>query len=66
MFADADGRAHGRVYEDAGDGFAHLAGEFRETRIEARTEAGEVLFDVEGRGRFVAPERRRVVYAHAP
>jgi alpha-glucosidase len=37
---DADGRAEGLLYEDAGDGFGHERGEFRLTRFAARRAAG--------------------------
>ena len=38
VFADEDGRATGRWYEDSGDGFAYLGGAFCDRRLELRVE----------------------------
>ncbi len=43
---DAAGRAEGRLYEDAGDGFGHLEGGYRLTTFAATSEEGRVRVDV--------------------
>lgn len=57
---DASGRAEGRLYEDAGEGYGHTRGEFRRTRFTAETAGGvlRVRAVVED-GDWPEPEGRR-------
>jgi alpha-glucosidase len=43
---DAEGRAEGRLYEDAGDGFGYLEGDYRLTTFAATSDQGRVRVDV--------------------
>ncbi len=55
---DADGRAEGFLYEDAGEGYGYQRGEFRLTRYEARVEGRNARVQSEiVEGGWPAPER---------
>ena len=48
---DADGRAEGMLYEDAGEGYGNRAGDFRRATFRAKTKDGKIVVsvaDVEG------------------
>lgn len=55
---DAEGRAWGELYEDAGDG--PPSGPSRRTRWSARTEGGELVLETEHEGAFVPAPRRQI------
>jgi len=44
---DAEGRAEGRLYEDAGDGFGYRHGDFTEYRMSAVTEGKKVTVNIQ-------------------
>ena len=59
---DADGRASGVLYEDAGDGYGYREGEYRVTRFDAVRDGDAVTVDgsvIEGE--WARPDRRIVV-----
>jgi alpha-glucosidase len=59
---DETGHAGGRVYEDAGDGYDHLAGEYRLARYTATQSGTEVTVEVaEVEGQMAAPSRQVVI-----
>lgn len=43
---DADGRAEGRLYEDAGDGFAYREGDYRLTTFKASRDTGKTVVTI--------------------
>lgn len=56
---DADGHAEGMLYEDAGDGYGHKAGDFRRTTFRAKTKDGKSVVrvaDVEGKRQPECPD----------
>jgi len=56
---DANGEAEGELYEDAGEGFGYLMGEYLETEYEARVENGRVVVRIAGvEGKMDRPDRR--------
>ena len=60
VFPDASGRASGVLYEDAGEGHAHRAGDWRETTFEAVVEESEMRLEQREYGDF-DPGPRRIV-----
>lgn len=55
---DAQGRASGTLYEDAGDGFGYRKGEFRRTQFWARQSQGTLRLTVKkAEGKWALPER---------
>ncbi len=57
---DADGRAAGSLYEDAGDGYGYQHGQFRRTRFTAETRHGRLIVKIAGEeGRWQPPANRR-------
>jgi len=59
---DAHGKARGRLYEDAGEGFGYLSGDYLLTTYAAEERDGKVEVRVEGvEGRMARPEREVVV-----
>jgi len=55
---DADGHATGELYEDAGEGFGYLAGDYLKTTFEARLEGDRVKVSITStEGRMEMPER---------
>lgn len=59
---DGQGRASGRLYEDAGDGFAYREGDYLLTTYEAVQQGGEVTVTMaSSEGRRARPARRIVV-----
>jgi alpha-glucosidase (family GH31 glycosyl hydrolase) len=55
---DADGRASGTLYEDAGDGFGFERGQYLRTTYQAVTEGARVKFEiVHKEGSFQRPPR---------
>jgi alpha-glucosidase len=57
---DAQGRAEGWLYEDAGDGYGYQAGEYRRTRITAETQGGTLKVRIaSAEGTWQAPAGRR-------
>jgi alpha-glucosidase len=64
VFPDRSGKAAGRLYEDAGDGLAHLDGTFRDSRFRFRAVRGETKLDVRARGTWSPPRRETRVVVH--
>ncbi len=59
---DQTGRAAGRLYEDAGDGFDYLQGDFLDTAYEARLAGGVLQVDIAGHeGTRPRPSRALIV-----
>jgi alpha-glucosidase len=58
---DADDRATGTLYEDAGDGWAFREGEFRLTTYEAARDNGAVVVSARRQGNWATPEREVLV-----
>jgi alpha-glucosidase len=59
-FLDGDGRATGRLYEDAGDGYGHERGEYRDTHFEFQASAGGIDVVERWEGEFLPPTDRRL------
>ena len=57
---DADGRAAGSLYEDAGDGHEHADGGFSITRFDVATDTGSVVVRADRSGSFTPPDRALV------
>ncbi len=56
---DADGKAAGKLYEDAGDGFGYQSGDYLLTTYQALREKGAVMVSVrETEGKRPRPARR--------
>ena len=56
---DAEGHAEGMLYEDAGDGYGNMAGDFRRATFRAKTNDGKVVVsvaDVEGSRQPESPD----------
>ena len=64
VFLDPDGRAEGRLYEDEGEGHAHLDGVFRYTRFRARLDGSELVIEEEATGTYDSPLRMRYFIVH--
>lgn len=61
---DANGNAIGTVYEDEGDGFGHLSGDYRLTTFVARTEGSRVKIEAisrDGKGRRFQRDMRVMI-----
>ena len=56
---DAEGRAEGTLYEDAGDGYGYEQGEYARTRFAARLDGEVVRVTRETSGSFALPSARR-------
>lgn len=55
---DADGHASGELYEDAGEGFGYLSGEYLRTTFEAHREGDKVKVSItNSEGRMQIPDR---------
>ncbi len=55
---DANGQAEGDLYEDEGDGFGYLMGEYLETEFVASVEKGRVVVRInEQEGKMTPPDR---------
>ena len=64
---DADGRARGTLYEDAGDGHGHLHGDYLLTTFEAVREGGEVkVRTLRTEGKRTISKRTIQVVVHEP
>ena len=60
---DENGRASGRLYEDAGDGWAFKDGAYRETTFTAERKGNDVVIHiVESKGNFKIPARTLKVF----
>jgi len=64
VFLDAEGRAAGRLYEDEGDGQAHLGGVYRAASFTARAGENEVVIEEHATGSYDAPTRERYFVVH--
>lgn len=58
---DAQGTAVGVLYEDAGDGWEFLRGEYLQSRYSAKTQDGQVVVTVESLGKQARPDRELIV-----
>ena len=59
---DETGNATGTLYEDKGEGFDYLDGEYLLTRLEAKTELDKVIVKVKDTtGQMVRPQRLTIV-----
>ncbi|MBX3357606.1 MAG: DUF5110 domain-containing protein [Phycisphaeraceae bacterium] len=55
---DADGKASGTLYEDAGDGYGFQTGDYLLTTFEATTEGGQLEIKERHEGRMAKPSRK--------
>ena len=59
---DQSGEAEGRLYEDAGDGFGYLKGDYLLTTYRARLQNGRVVVTIAAKeGRRPRPARKVVI-----
>jgi len=64
---DGEGKARGRLYEDAGDGYEYLEGGFLETVYGAELVGDAIRITIEGEaGDLVRPDRRIEVHVATP
>jgi len=64
VFCDPAGRATGRLYEDAGEGHGHAAGEFRDARFTATASETEIVIEEQAAGSFPSPATQRFFVVH--
>ena len=57
----AGGRGALELYEDAGDGYAYLQGEYARTRVTCRSDDAGIIVEIGAREGSFVPERTRVV-----
>ena len=63
---DASGEASGTLYEDAGDGYGHLRGEYRLTTFRVTLRGGRAEVTTSHEGNWPAPAGRSVEVIVAP
>jgi alpha-glucosidase len=55
---DENGEATGNLYEDAGDGYGYVKGDYRMTRFKAKLQGSEIKISSVAEGQFPALERK--------